>query len=271
MSKHIVPVCLCISLIISGCTANRETYESLNGVLWAQTSVEFQVSLIQAFNSAKESIEKALKDPQWTAALEQTDSYQGLKPAVIIDVDEAVLDNSPFEASLLKDGRNFDDKLWQAWVTQAKADALPGAKSFIQYLKAKNIKIFYVTNRILEAATVKNIKQAIDPEVTPDDVLCKYEHADWGSDKTSRRVFIAREYRILLLLGDDYNDFIFLGKVSPEERIVKSRNHQQYWGKKWILISNPVYGHWERALYNYDDKLSAEDKLKSKINYLKTP
>jgi acid phosphatase len=270
MSKQTALVSFCIALTVSACAANRATHEWLNGVLWAQTSVEFQVSVNQSFNTAKENIQKALNDPDWTAALEQTDGYQGLKPAVIVDVDETVLDNYPFEARLVKEGIGFDYKLWQAWVNESRADGMPGAKSFIQYVKAKGIKVFYVTNRVLEAPTVKNIKMELDPQVTPDDVLCKNEKTDWGSDKTSRRAFIARQYRILLLIGDDYNDFTFLGKVSPEERISNTRNHQQYWGKQWIIISNPVYGHWERALYDYDYKLSDEDKLKAKINYLNT-
>jgi len=270
MSKHIFLVSLCILLAVSGCTADRTTHKWLNGILWAQTSVEFQVAVHQAFNTAKINIEKALNDPDWTAALEQTEGYQGLKPAVIIDVDETVLDNSPFEARLVKAGIDFDYKLWEAWVNESKADVMPGAKSFIQYVKTKGVKIFYVTNRLLEAATVKNIKIALDPKVTPDDVLCKNEKSDWGSDKTSRRAFIARDYRILLLMGDDYNDFTFLGKSSPEERIAKTKTHEQYWGKQWIMVSNPVYGHWERALYNYDYDMSDEDKLKAKRNYLNT-
>lgn len=270
MNRHTALVSLCISLIISGCASNRTSHELLNGVLWSQTSVEFQVAAHQAFNTAKINLEKALHDPNWTAALEQMDGYQGLEPAIIVDVDETVLDNYPFDARLVKDGGEFDPELWEAWVNESKADAMPGAKSFIQHVKAKGIKIFYVTNRTLEAPTVRNIKMALDPEVTAADVLCKKEKSTWGSDKTSRRAFIAREYRILLLIGDDYNDFTFLGKLSPEQRISKTKAHQPYWGKQWILVSNPVYGHWERALYNYDNELSAEDKLKAKIKYLNT-
>lgn len=269
-NMHIALVSLCLSLTISACASNRATHEGLNGILWAQTSVEYKVAVHQAFNTAKINIQKALNDPDWTAALEQTDDYQGLKPAVIIDVDETVLDNSPFEARLVKAGIDFDYTLWQAWVKESQADAMPGAKSFIQYVKAKDIKIFYLTNRVLEAATVKNIQTELDPEVTADDVLCKNEHSGWGSDKTSRREIIARDHRILLIMGDDYNDFTFLGKVSPEERIAQTKAHQPYWGKQWIMFSNPVYGHWERALYNYDYDLSDEDKLKAKRKYLQT-
>ena len=270
MSKHAVPICLWLALIISGCTVKMQTNDLLNGVLWAQTSVEFEVSVRQAFELARHNIEKALKDPHWTAALEQTNHYEALKPAVIIDVDETLLNNFPFEARLVKDGVDFEETLWQAWVNESKAAAMPGAKSFIQYLKAKGIKIFYVTNRIMEAPTVRNIKIALDPMVTAEEVLCKNEMPDWGSDKSSRRAFLARDYRIILLLGDDYNDFAFLGKAGPEERLAKARAHQHYWGKQWIIFSNPVYGHWERALYNYNHNLSAQEKRMAKRRYLNT-
>ncbi len=257
-------------IIFAGCCSKRITHESLNGVVWTQTSVEYKVMTIQAFNLAKENIEKALKDKNWTAALEQTKSYQKLKPAVIVDVDETVLDNSPFQARLVESNRSFTPELWEKWVNEINADAMPGAKSFIQYLKKKGIKVFYVTNRILEKPTIKNIQIALDSDVTSEEVFCKNEKPEWSSDKTSRREVIAKNYRILLLVGDDYNDFAFLGKVSPEERNFKAATQQKYWGEKWILICNPLYGNWEKSLYKYDYKMSNEEKLQKKYKYLNT-
>ena len=136
----------------------------------------------------------------------------------------------------------------------------------------EGVQVFYVTNRDVKVkkGTVENIKKVIDPAVQPDHVLCKNERAGWGSDKSSRRAFIAKDYRVVLLLGDDYNDFAYLGKVSPRERLEKAKAHRQYWGKRWILLPNGLYGSWESALYNYDNKLSAGEKFKLKYKYLKT-
>ena len=71
-------IVLCSLIIFAGCCSNRITHESLNGVVWTQTSVEYKVMTIQAFNLAKEIVEKALKDKNWSAALEQTKGYQKL-------------------------------------------------------------------------------------------------------------------------------------------------------------------------------------------------
>ena len=256
-------------ILFAGCCSNRITHESLNGVVWTQTSLEHKFMTIQAFDLAKENIEKALKDKNWTAALEQKAGYQKLKPAIIVDVDETVLDNSPFQARLVESNLSFTPELWAKWVNEISADAMPGAKSFVQYLKQKDIKVFYVTNRILKKPTLKNIRIELNPDVTSEELLCKNEILEWTSDKTSRRKVIAKNYRIILLVGDDYNDFAFLGKVSPEERNVKAETQQQYWGKKWILISNPLYGNWEKSIYKYDYKMPDYEKLKIKYKYLK--
>lgn len=257
-------------ILASGCATQRVTHERLDGVLWYQTSVESEMAATQAFLIAKDNVDQALVDPTWTAALEQSDDYQTFDPAVIVDVDETVLDNSPFQARLTKSGIPYDHNLWQAWVREANANPMPGARQFIQYLKSNGIKVFYVTNRELEDPTVRNLRAVLDSEVEFEDVLCKNEKPNWGSNKTSRRQLIADQYRILLLVGDDYNDFAFLGKVEPDKRKETAKDHKAYWGKKWIIVSNPLYGNWEKALYQYDYNMSDAEVLKTKYGYLET-
>ncbi len=267
--KKLQKLTLLFSFALAGCYAmGQKAQEQLNGVLWMQTSVEFQVSTVQAFRFAELRVRDALRDPKWTASLEQSSEYEQLPPAVITDVDETVLDNSPFQARLVRGNTEFDAAKWNSWVNEARADALPGAKEFISFLKANGVTVFYVTNRSQERSTLDNIQRVLDPDVTPEQVLCKNEKPGWGSDKTSRRAFLAKKYRILLLLGDDYNDFTFLGAVSPENRIRKAQAQSDFWGRKWILISNPLYGSWERALY--ESGSSESDKLITKYRFLKT-
>ncbi|MCI5119132.1 MAG: 5'-nucleotidase, partial [Candidatus Electrothrix sp. LOE1_4_5] len=191
-------------------------------------------------------------------------------PAVIVDVDETLLDNSPLAARLILAEKEYDPQLWLEWVKESSAAPMPGAVSFIRFAKEKGVAVFYVTNRKIKNETVRNIKNVIDPDVQPEQVLCKEERPEWGSDKTSRRAFLAEKFRILLLIGDDYNDFSFLDKSSPEERINKAVNQKKYWGRKWILISNPVHGSWKTALYGHDYSLTGEEKLKRKYQLLRT-
>lgn len=270
MNKTTKYISIAALLILSGCTSDRNTHEQLNGGLWMQTSVEYQVACTQAYELAKNNVEQALNDKEWTAALEQQEGYQSLPPAVIFDVDETVLDNSPFQARLIKGKKEYNKTLWEAWVHEVAAEPIPGAKPFIQFLKSKGVKPFYVTNRRLEGPTLENIKKELDEGATVDNVLCKDEQPEWGSDKTSRRKEISKNYRIILLVGDDYNDFAYLGKVTPQERIKKAEEHKTYWGKKWIILTNPLYGSWEQAIYNYDNRITGDQKLKLKFQKLNT-
>ncbi len=261
-------------LVSAGCKQEgpRIGHETLNSTLWVQTSVEHRVSVVQSFELAKISLKQALHDPGWTAALEQTNDFKGLAPAVIVDVDETVLDNSPFQARLIKSTASDDwFENWQAWVHAAEAQALPGAKAFVRHLKELGVKIFYVTNRQLEQPTIENLRAVLDPDVTADDVLCRNERKEWTSDKTSRRAAIAETYRVLLLIGDDYNDFTYLGKAGPEERCQRAEAYRDHWGTKWILISNSMCGSWEQSIfYGNGHQMSPIQRYRAKMQSLST-
>lgn len=266
MKKQLVLLPLCFGL--TGLAETLQTDEQLNGVLWVQTSAEYEMSTVQAFRTASRCVQEALTDKSIRAATEQTAGYQDLPPAVIVDVDETVLDNSPFQAGLVKSGQEFSPALWKTWVQGARAKAVPGAKNFVQFLKDKGIALFYVTNREQKEPTLKNIRAVLDADASADHVLCKYEKPGWGSDKTPRRALIAKTHRILLLVGDDYNDFAALGKGSAAERTHLAEQFEEHWGTRWIVISNPLYGNWERALYNYNYKLSRQEKIDLKMKHL---
>lgn len=240
MTSKLLFLILCCGVF--GYAENLKTDEQLNGVAWVQTSAEYRVSAVQAFRLAELRVAEALTNPEWTAATEQTTEYQSLPPAVIVDVDETVLDNSPFQAQLIETGQEFSPSRWTDWVKKAQAQPVPGANEFVDFLKEQGVELFYVTNRKLKEPALKNVRAALDPDVADDHVLCKYEKPDWGSDKTSRRTLIAKTHRILLLIGDDYNDFARLGKTGAPERTHLAEQFKEYWGTRWIVISNPLYG-----------------------------
>lgn len=259
-------------LSVCGCDSPKPNYAGLNSALWMQSSAEYIASVQQALNAARMNLDIALRNKNWTAALEQRGAYQNLPPAVIFDVDETVLDNSPYQGYLINYGQAYHPRTWKVWVNAAKAEPIKGIKELIAEIKSQGIDIFYVTNRSadLKEATVKNINATVDSEVQANQVLCKGEQPEWGSNKSSRRAKIANTHRIIMMFGDDYNDFRFLeDSPSPQQRIAEVQPDKEYWGTKWILLSNPQYGHWERAIYNYALKLSAAEKLSAKRQYLK--
>lgn len=141
-----------------GATAKAENPpEMLLGVLWTQASAEWSMATEQAFHLATLNLEKALHDPSWTAALEQQGNFHSLPPAVIVDIDETLLDNSPLAARLILAGKEYDPQLWLEWVKESSAAPMPGAVSFIRFAKEKGVAVFYVTNRKIKNETVRNI------------------------------------------------------------------------------------------------------------------
>jgi acid phosphatase len=224
---------------------------------------------------ARETLDLALRNKDWTAAQEQLKGYQHLPPAVILDVDRTVLDNTPFQGQLVKEGQAFTIELWEKWVSMAKALPVPGALGFVKYAESKKVEIFYVTNRTanLELATRNNLEKLGFPTKTEPDTLLMKKEKGWGSDKSSRRRHVAKKYRILLLLGDDFNDFVsgVRGKgVSLKDRTRLANQYKSHWGEKWIMLPNPVYGSWEAALYDFEYGLPHAEKLKRSYENLKT-
>ncbi|QDT98063.1 5'-nucleotidase, lipoprotein e(P4) family [Gimesia aquarii] len=252
--------------------SSPKTYQGLDATLWMQTSVEHDVACVQAYRLATMQSIKALRDPCWTAAVEQTAGYAQLPPAVILDLDETVLNNAAFMARLVKRDKDWDEDLWSQWVREKKSKAIPGVKEFLNRLIQNNVAIFFITNRDyrLETPTVENLSRVLGMKINQSQVLCQNEKPDWTWNKTSRRAFVTRDHRILLLLGDDFNDFTYQGKLPPPERITQGERFKSYWGRRWILLPNPVYGDWEKAFYHYDGALPAAKKLHLKFEALES-
>lgn len=272
---------LCFSVILAAmftaCCATQKSQparETLNATLWMQTSAEYRMLTTQAYYRAAISVEKALIDPDWTAATEQVGTvFQDLPPAVIVDIDETVLTTIAFQAQLAQNGRRFTPLLWDEWTKTASARSVPGALEFIRWAaEKKNITIFYVTNRpvSIEPWTLENLRKEGFPVANGvDSIFSKGECGDRSSDKSNRRRHICNNYRVLLLIGDNLGDFIGGAKNRPENRIKAAEAHAAFWAKKWIVLPNPIYGSWEGALYDYDHTLSGQEILAHKIERLR--
>ena len=227
--------------------------QSMLGVLFVQTSPEFAANNIQTYKIATSKIDIALNDKNWTAALEQGTNFSDKPPAIIVDVDETVLDNSAHQARAILGGFSYPTG-WLEWGNEVSAPAVAGVKDFLNYADSKGVTIFYVTNRVseLRKATIENIiKLGLPFDERANPLMMKGENG-WGSEKTSRRKLIAKKYRIILMAGDQITDFISLeeSSVSMDARLQLSSKYEEMWGEKWFMITNPMYGKWEGAIYN---------------------
>jgi acid phosphatase len=219
---------------------------------------------------AKLHLERALADKQWTAEPSQKDGFQDFPPAVIMDIDETVLDSSLFQATLIREHVEYSDPLWKSWINGHQPVSIPGAVEFISFAQARGVTVFFVTNRrhTDERETRANLSSTgISLPETPDTVLMRGERNGWGWDKATRRRFIAESYRVLMIIGDDLGDFISEYTGTPEGRITEALKHNE-WGTKWILLPNPIYGSWVSSLYNFDFQLDRDEMLKRKFERL---
>jgi len=257
--------------------AAGEAHDQLYAVLWMQRSAEYRAACQQAFQAARVQFEEALRQPAWTACLEQTDPdrYAALPPAVIVDVDETMLDNSAFAARQIRAGaRAFDAAAWSAWVRERQATAVPGALGFAAAANSLGVRIVYVTNRqsdgkvdgtavTEETDTRQNLLRLGFPIVEAegeDLVLTAGEHGD----KAARRREVCKRFRVLLLVGDNLGDFAAAtdprkapaatagqaaeAAVAERARELLVAEFAGYFGSRWILLPNPSYGGWETVL-----------------------
>jgi len=215
-------------------------------VLYQQRAAECKALYLQAYNLAGMMLEKEMTDtiPQ--------------KRALVFDIDETVLDNSPFEAKCALEGIGYPDK-WNDWCNLAKAKAVPGAVDFINDAYKKGVAIFYISNRKeeLREATKKNLLAEGLP--LPDDSFLLMKKDE--SSKESRRQQVLKDYHISLLFGDNLADFtdVFDNK-NMAERDVLTDSLKKEFGTRFIVFPNAMYGDWEGALYNNNYKLSKKEK-----------
>ena len=234
--------------------------DNLNAVLWVQTSAEYRAACETVYRAAADKLDAALKEKNWDALVpderDNAGRTAGLKPAVIMDVDETVLDNSPFQARLVKNGGEYDEVGWDRWVAEKKAKAVPGVVDFAKAASAKGITVLYLSNRAvhLKEATIANLK-AVGMPVANDEVFlglgtfvkdCEQN----GSEKNCRRRLAGRQYRVLMQFGDQLGDFAQILSNTPTDRSRLADEYGDWFGERWWMLPNPTYGSWEPALFN---------------------
>ena len=256
----------------SGADAN------LNAVAWMQTSVEHDLVYRSVYRGASDRLLQALVDPDWDAlpAGDRERSAHGLPPAVIVDIDETVLDNSPYQARLLRDGKSYEKASWNAWCREKAATALPGAVEFAQLAARHGVTVFYISNRAVEVApeTLENLRATGFPIAADADVFLGQGRQVDGctpadrSDKSCRRRLVGRSHRVLLQLGDQLGDFFETEAATPAARRAAAATWTGWFGVRWFMLPNPSYGNWEPALFGNDWSLPASEQRAEKLKNL---
>lgn len=243
----------------------------LHATLWTQISAGYRATSLQTYRLAERALQRALEDPDWSALAEGAEA--GGPPAVILDVDETVLDNSAYQARRLRRGAFFTPESWAAWVREASAPPVPGALEFVRAAERAGVAVFYVTNRdhAQEAPTLRNLQRVGFPvDSAGERLMTQDERSEWGSDKASRRRAVAADHRVVLLVGDDLNDFVSGARESAEAYRELVERHADRFGERWFMLPNPMYGTWERAGYGFRSGLSPEEWIRAQLEALET-
>ncbi|MBL7087085.1 MAG: 5'-nucleotidase, lipoprotein e(P4) family [Candidatus Cloacimonetes bacterium] len=277
MKKSIINLIVVISTIISlsflGCFNSKvnkpknvenqdlsisslENEALLMAVLWHQTSAEYRALAYQAFNIARMKLDEELK------------IKRELPKAIIIDIDETLIDNSPYNAKGVFKKQDYPEEFYE-WIDMAKAKAIPGAKEFLNYADKKEVDIFYVSNRriICLKGTIKQLKELDFPQIEKGHILLRED----VSSKEERRQIVAKDYYVVLLIGDNLDDFAkIFEKKSITDRLHAAEKYKEDFGNKFIVLPNIMHGSWKKALYNYKKITSKDKKTKARLDKLKT-
>ena len=193
-----------------------------------------------------------------------------MRRAIIVDVDETILDNSRYQGMLIKKGVNYPAG-WTDWCNRAEATSIPGALDFLKYAHSRGVRVFYITNRKIaeKDGTARNLKTLGFPEVNDETLLVRTDTKD--DSKEPRRQSVASRYHVVLLMGDNLNDFsdVFEKSKTVAARLDATEKNRSQFGTHFIVLPNAMYGDWENSIYDYNFKLSSEEKQAKRRTLLK--
>jgi len=223
---------------------------SLNGKLFSslymQRSAEYRALCLQAYNIAHFRIENYKPTTK-------------MPKAIITDIDETILDNSPNAVHQAYNGKEYESAAWYEWTGMSAADTMPGAATLLKYAATQNVEIYYISNREERerTATLKNLQRFGLPNADDAHFFPKVN----GSSKEDRRLNIMKTHEVILLMGDNLADFSKLfDHKSEAERKANTDLSVADFGNKFIVFPNPNYGDWESSLYQYNYKLTQAQK-----------
>lgn len=251
-----------LALLLAGCAATPPDYDPATdaGTLWVATSAEYDALTRQAYAVATRTLPELIEDTSFSAMPDQTGA-DALPPAVILDMDETVVDNVGFQ---LVYEPPFTEEKFENWLASTKAKPIEGVVDFIRHARSLGVEVFFVTNRACDAPPGSSDpcpqRQTAIDDLAEIGITADAEHMllsnerGWTKEKLSRRQYVARTHRVLMIFGDDFGDFVFCSRAEAalpcevdatrQSRADAVERYSAYWGYGWYVLPNPMYGSW---------------------------
>ncbi|MCX2743195.1 5'-nucleotidase, lipoprotein e(P4) family [Mangrovivirga sp. M17] len=250
MKTKLILLIIILTSPVYGQKKSDYSEQNINATLWYQKSGENYLLYQQLYDLAKYRLIENLSE-----------STSEMPKAVVLDLDETVLDNSPYNAYLITTETTYSTDTWNKWANAGTADALPGALDFTNFAMSLGVEVFYISNRnnISLDGTIENLKNLGFPNADKEHVFLKIE----TSDKTIRRNKVKEAYDIILFLGDNLRDYkeIFIKPAKNIKELVDDYKEELL--KFFIVFPNPMYGEWESE--SIDHRFDLNDKQKTKM------
>lgn len=232
-----------IIILLSACNTTRqitptEKDYTLGGKmfssLYQQKAAEYRALCFQGYNIARLRIDHYVQTTN-------------LPKAIITDIDETILDNSPYAVHRAGLGLDYDKDSWTEWTAKGIADTMPGAASFLNYVASKGVEVFYITNRYEQerAGTTENLRRFGLPFADETHLILRSAE---GS-KEMRRQSVFKTHEVVLLMGDNLADFS--AAFDDKTFDARYRNVNQLstsFGDRFIVFPNTNYGDWEYSI-----------------------
>lgn len=235
-------------------TPNQE--HAVQALNWQQQAAEYNALCLQAYNYARLSLDIML----------DTTKMDVKKLAIVTDLDETVIDNSPYNAKMIELDEAYQKSRWIEWGDEISAKAVPGSVAFFKYAASRGIEIFYISNRYPEQmkVTLENMNKLDLPSVDEAHVLLRNQ----SSGKLERREKVEETHQIIMLVGDNLADFSDLfEKQNSERRHALVDSFATDFGTRFVVIPNVMYGDWQtNGIYEgrYDWTESQRDSIRHK-------
>ncbi len=258
--RNIVVIVVAIALGACSTNSKKENVISnqdhlLYATIWFQRSPEMKALYHQGYNIA-------------TLRLAEFVKQKTSKPkAVVVDIDETMLDNSPFEAQVIFNKSEFTPELWKKWTSLAKSKALPGAVEFSKYCQSVGVEVLYISNRKVDEVdvTLKNLDSLGFAYAKKENMIFREKF----SSKKSRRDKMSEKYEIVMLIGDNLNDLseVFENRGLDWGTSTVEQNKNEF-GNRFIMLPNPMYGEWEKNIFKASDSLNDEQKRVARLKVI---